>query len=134
MSEIKLIDDIVASSRRIAVVGLSANPARASHAVAAYLQRQGYEIVPVNPEGGTILGQQVYPDLSAVPGDIDIVDVFRRPEAVPAIAEEAVRRGGIKVFWMQLGIQHEEAARLLREHGITVVQDHCLKVEHQSRK
>ena len=133
MNDTAAVDEIFGSSRRIAVVGLSADPARPSHEVAAYLQQQGYEIVPVNPAGGTILGAKVYPDLTAVPGDLDVVDVFRRSEAVLPIAEEAVRRGRIKAFWMQLGIRNEQAAQLLREHGIAVVQDRCMKVEHQRR-
>jgi predicted CoA-binding protein len=119
--------------KRIAVVGLSSNPERPSYDVAAYLQRQGYEIVPVNPEGGTILGQRAYPDLASVPGDLDVVDVFRRPDAILPIAEQVVQRGGVKAFWMQLGIASDEAARLLEQHGITVVQNRCLKVEHRHR-
>jgi predicted CoA-binding protein len=134
MSNPEDIDEIVRSSHRIAVVGLSANPTRPSYDVAAYLQRQGYEIIPVNPtEEGPILGQKVYRDLASVPGEIDIVDVFRRSEAIPPIAEAAVQRGGIKTFWMQLGIRNDEAAQLLRDRGIAVVEDRCLKVEHQNR-
>ena len=123
---------IVRSMKRIAVVGLSSKPDRPSHDVAAYLQRAGFEIVPVNPaEPGEILGQKVYSDLTSVPGDLDVVDVFRRADAVLPIAEEAVRRGGIKIFWMQLGISNPEARALLERHGIAVVEDRCLKVEHR---
>jgi uncharacterized protein len=118
--------------KRIAVVGLSSKPDRPSYDVAAYLQRAGFEIVPVNPaESGEILGQKVYSDLASVPGDIDVVDVFRRSDAILPIAEEAVRRGGIKTFWMQLGIGNPEARALLERNGIGVVEDHCLKVEHR---
>ena len=132
MSKDKDIDSILGSMKRIAVVGLSSRPDRPSYDVAAYLQRAGFEIVPVNPaESGEILGQRVYRDLASVPGDIDVVDVFRRPDAVLPIAEEAVKRRGIKTFWMQLGISNPEARALLERHGITVVEDHCLKVEHR---
>ena len=132
MSENEKITNILSSARRIAVVGLSSNPQRPSHEVAAYLQKQGFQIIPVNPEGGTILGEKVYPDLVSIPGDIDVVDVFRRPDAVMPVAQEAARRGRIKAFWMQLGIGNTDAARMLEQHGITVVQDRCLKVEHQA--
>jgi hypothetical protein len=132
MNDDSVIDAILKSMKRIAVVGLSSNPARPSHDVAAYLQRAGFEVIPVNPaESGEILGQKVYADLASVPGDIDVVDVFRRSEAVPEIAEEAVRRGKIKAFWMQQGIRSAAARELLVRHGISVVEDRCLKVEHR---
>jgi predicted CoA-binding protein len=132
MSKNANIPSILKSMRRIVVVGLSSRPDRPSHDVAAYLQRAGFEVVPVNPaESGEILGQKVYPDLASVPGDIDVVDVFRRSDAVLPVAEEAVKRGGIRSFWMQLGISSAEARELLERHDITVVEDHCLKVEHQ---
>jgi len=134
MSASEEIGSILASMRRIAVVGLSPSPDRPSHEVASYLKRQGYTIVPVNPGEEAILGEKAYPDLRSIPGDLDVVDVFRRAEAVMPIAEEAVRRGGIKVFWMQLGVRNEEAARLLQQHGIAVIQDRCLKIEHESRR
>jgi uncharacterized protein len=120
--------------KRIAIVGLSSKVDRPSYGVAEYLQRAGFEIVPVNPaESGEILGQPVYRDLSSVPGDIDVVDVFRRSDQVLPVAEEAVKRGGITTFWMQLGISSPEARALLERNGITVVEDHCLEVEHRSR-
>jgi uncharacterized protein len=132
MSNDSKMDAILKSMKRIAVVGLSSRPDRPSHDVAAYLQEVGLEIVPVNPaESGEILGQPVYRDLASVPGDIDVVDVFRRPDAVLPIAEEAVKRGRIKVFWMQLGISSGAARALLERHGINVVEDHCLKIEHR---
>lgn len=134
MSKDNDIASILGSMKRIAVVGLSSKPDRPSHDVATYLQHAGFEIVPVNPaESGKILGQKVYSDLASVPGDLDVVDVFRRSDAVLPIAEEAVKRGGIKTFWMQLGVSNPEARRLLERHGITVVEDHCLKVEHRRR-
>jgi predicted CoA-binding protein len=132
MSEDDEIESILRSMKRIAVVGLSSKPERPSYGVAEYLQHAGFEIVPVNPaESGEILGQKVYRDLASVPGDIDVVDVFRRSDAVLPIAEEAVRRGRIKAFWMQLGISSPAARALLERHGISVVEDRCLKVEHR---
>ncbi|MBI5480117.1 MAG: CoA-binding protein [Deltaproteobacteria bacterium] len=132
MSDDEKISAILRSMKRIAVVGLSRNPDRPSHDVARYLQHAGFEIVPVNPaESGEILGQAVYRDLASVPGDIDVVDVFRRPDAVLPIAEDVVRRGGVRAFWMQLGISSPPARALLERHGISVVEDRCLKVEHQ---
>jgi predicted CoA-binding protein len=131
MNNIEDIKRVVATMKRIAVVGLSRRPDRASHEVAAYLQRAGLEIVPVNPaESGEILGQRVYPDLASVPGDLDVVDVFRRSEAVLPVAEAVVRRGGVTAFWMQLGIRNPEARSLLERHGVTVIDDLCLKIEH----
>jgi predicted CoA-binding protein len=132
MSNDSMIHSILKSMKRIAVVGLSSRPDRPSHDVAQYLLQAGFEIVPVNPaESAVILGQAVYPDLTSVPGDIDVVDVFRRSDAVLPIAEEAVRRGRIKAFWMQLGISSPTARALLERHGIAVVEDRCLKVEHR---
>lgn len=132
MNKDRNIPSILSSMKRIAIVGLSSKSDRPSYGVAAYLQRAGFEIVPVNPvETGEILGQPVYRDLASVPGDIDVVDVFRRSDAVLPLAEEAARRGGIGAFWMQEGISSAEARTLLERHGIAVVEDHCLKKEHQ---
>ncbi len=124
---------ILRSSRRIAVVGLSRKPHRASHSVSAYMQRQGYEVVPVHPAGGVTLGEQVHPDLrsAARTGAIDIVNVFRRSEFVPALLDDllAVRP---RLVWMQVGVEHAETARRLREAGIAVVMNRCLAVDHHS--
>jgi len=126
---------ILKSMKRIAVVGLSGRPDRPSHEVAAYLQQAGLEIIPVNPaESGQILGQPVYRDLASVPGDLDVVDVFRRSDAVLALAKEAARRGRIRAFWMQPGISSAPARALLERQGIAVVEDRCLKVEHSLRR
>lgn len=125
------IDELLATARTIAVVGLSERPGRDSYQVAAYLQRHGYRIVPINPGSDRILGEQVYPDLAAIPADIrvDIVDIFRKPEAIPAIVEQAVARGAGAV-WMQRGLAHNAAADTARAAGLRVVMDRCLKVEH----
>jgi len=115
--------------RRIAMVGLSANPYRPSHFVAIYMLAEGYEIFPVNPREREILGRQSYASLHEVPGPVEIVDIFRDPAAVPAIVEEAIAVGA-KVVWMQLGVIHEGAARRARAAGLEVVMDACVKIEH----
>ena len=124
------ISEVLHSSRIIAVVGLSSKRFRPSHGVAEYLQRAGYRIVPVNPQETRILGEPCYPDLDAVPGRIDIVDIFRRSEFVPEIVEAAIRKGA-KVVWMQEGVIHEAAARRAEEAGLTVIMDHCILKHHR---
>lgn len=115
--------------RRVALVGVSANPLRPSHFVAVYLANRGYDIVPVNPRAKTVLGRPCFPSLSAIPEPVEVVDIFRPPQFVPAIVEEAIETGA-KVVWMQFDIVHEEAARRAREAGLEVVMDQCMKVEH----
>ena len=115
--------------RRIAMVGLSSNPFRPSHFAAIYLLSEGYDVVPVNPRESTVLGRLSYPSLSAIPGPIEVVDIFREPAAVPAIVEEAIAMSA-KVVWMQLGVIHEEAAGRARAAGLEVVMDRCMKIEH----
>lgn len=115
------------------MVGLSSKPERDSYQVASYLIEQGYDVVPVNPTESEILGRTSYPDLLSVPGDIDVVDVFRKPEAVGPVVEEAVRAGAA-MMWLQLGVVNEDAARQAREAGLSVVMDLCMKQEHQRRR
>lgn len=122
---------ILRESRTIAVIGLSPKAARPSHQVATYLLEAGYEVIPVNPGHDQILGLRAYSDLTAVPGPVDIVDIFRNPQEVPAIVDSAIAIGA-KVVWMQLGIVHEQAAAKARAAGLTVVMDRCLKVDHQN--
>ena len=121
---------ILREVRTIAVVGLSADPGKASHEVAAYLQANGYRIIPVNPRGGVVLGETVYADLRAVPEPIDLVDVFRPPAACLDVARAAVAVRA-KVLWLQLGIVNAEAATLARDAGLTVVMDRCTLREHR---
>lgn len=121
------------SGRRIAVVGLSDDPYRASHGVAAYLRSAGYDIIPVNPTHRTVMGLASYPSLAEVPGDIDVVNVFRRPEYCADIVRDAIAIGATGV-WLQQGIESEEAEELAREAGIDFVQDRCIKVEHMYRQ
>lgn len=125
--------DLIRTARRIAVVGLSRKPHRPSHGVAAYLQRAGYTIIPVHPAGGVTLGEPVHPDLrsaAAAGGPIDIVNIFRRSEHVPALLEQLLEVRPALV-WMQQGIRHPEVARQLEAAGIPVVMDRCLAVDHQ---
>jgi predicted CoA-binding protein len=106
----------------IAVVGISTNPGKDSHMVAAYLKKHGYRIIPVNPGADEVLGEKSYPDLQSIPEPVDMVDVFRRPEFLPEIAEQAVAIHA-KVLWMQKGISNEEAARIAKQGGLTVIED-----------
>ncbi|HET7009221.1 MAG TPA: CoA-binding protein [Anaerolineales bacterium] len=117
------------STTTIAVVGLSADAARPSHGVARYLRDQGYRIIPVNPTVEEVLGEKAYPNLDAVPVPVDVVDVFRLPNAVPEIVEAAIRIGA-KAVWMQEGIAHPEAARRAEDAGLIAVQNRCMMKEH----
>ncbi len=123
------IKDALQTAKTIAVVGLSDDPSRPSYGVAKYLQNHGYRIVPVSPKGGQILGEQAYPDLPSIPFDVDIVDVFRRSEAVGPHVDEAIQKGA-KMVWLQLGIRNDEAVQKASDAGVEVVQDRCLKIEH----
>jgi predicted CoA-binding protein len=115
--------------RRIGMVGMSSNPFRPSHFAAVYLISEGYDVVPVNPREKEVLGRTCYPSVSAVPGGVEVVDIFREPAAVPAIVDEAIAVGA-KVVWMQLGVIHEDAAARARAAGLEVVMDRCMKIEH----
>jgi predicted CoA-binding protein len=126
------IAELLSTARTIAVVGLSGNPDRPSFGVAQYLQSKGYRIIPVNPTIDSVLGEKCYASVSEIPEKadvkVDIVDVFRRAEFVPALAEEAIAIGA-RCLWLQLGVIHEEAARRARDAGLLVVMDRCLAVE-----
>jgi predicted CoA-binding protein len=123
------IRDVLTASKTVAVVGLSDNPERASYHVAAYLQEHGYRIIPVNPAVTEVLGERAYPGLRDVPVPVDLVDVFRKSEAVPPIVEDAIAIGA-KAVWMQEGVVHEEAAARARAAGLKVVMDRCTLKEH----
>jgi uncharacterized protein len=120
---------ILEKYRRIAIVGLSSNPFRPSHFAAIYLISEGYDVIPVNPREKQILGQACYPSLAAIPGGVEVVDIFREPSAVPAIVDEAIAVGA-KAIWMQLGVIHDAAAEKARAAGLEVVMDRCMKIEH----
>jgi predicted CoA-binding protein len=121
---------LLAEAKTIAVVGLSPRPERASHEVAHYLQQHGYRIIPVNPACSKVLGERSYPSLREVGERIDIVDVFRRPSEVLAVAEDAIAIGA-HCLWLQLGVIAPDAAARAEAAGLSVVMDHCTKIEHR---
>jgi len=130
-----IIDDIpgirriLNENRTVAMVGLSANWYRPSHFAAKYLQIHGYRVIPVTPSYEEILGETCYPSLLDMPEPVDVVDCFRKPEEIPALARQAIEIGA-KVLWMQLGIVNEEAARVASEAGLDVVMNRCMKIEY----
>jgi uncharacterized protein len=119
-------------SKTIAVIGLSANPQRASHGVSAYMQTHGYRIIPVNPHVEESLGEKAYASLLDVPEKIDIVNIFRRPEFVEAVVDQAIQLK-VPAIWMQEDVIHERAAEKARKAGIFVVMDRCILKEHRAR-
>ncbi|WP_116950961.1 CoA-binding protein [Jiangella endophytica] len=123
------IQRVLHGATTIAIVGLSGNELRASHFVGYYLRRHGYRVIPVNPRETSILGEVSHPSLLDVPEPVDIVNVFRAPDALPAIARDAVAIGA-KALWAQFGVVNDEGARIAEDGGVTVVMDRCLKVEH----
>ena len=129
----KEVEEILAESKTIAVVGLSPKEERASNRVTKYMIEAGYEIIPVNPVHDEILGRKSYSSLSEVPVKVDIVDIFRKLDAVPGIVDEAIKIGA-KTVWMQENIVHNGAARVAKEAGLKVVMNKCIKVEHQNLK
>ncbi len=122
-------EEILKSCKTVAVVGISADEDRPSYRVSKYLQAEGYRIIPVNPKELWILGTMCYPDLKSVPEKVDVVDIFRRPENVPEIVDQAIEIGAGAV-WMQEGVNHEQAAEKARQAGLKVVQDRCMMKEH----
>ncbi|HEX8220688.1 MAG TPA: CoA-binding protein [Chloroflexia bacterium] len=125
--------EAILKMRRIAVVGLSSDPYKPSNSVSRYLQRVGYEITPVNPTEREVLGETAYPTLGDLPEPPELVDVFRRPEFVGEVVEDAIAAGA-KAIWIQSGIINYEAARKAREAGLITVMDRCLMVEHRIRR
>jgi hypothetical protein len=125
----RVIRSTLLAARTIAIVGLSNDPLRPSHFIGFYLKRHGYRIVPVNPREPEILGEKSYASLTDIPFPVDVVDVFRRPDAVPEIARQAVAIGA-KALWLQFGVISEEGAKIAADGGLDVVMDRCMKVEH----
>ncbi|WP_127587594.1 CoA-binding protein [Paenibacillus koleovorans] len=124
------IKQLLIETKTIAVVGLSDKPDRTSYMVSEAMQAKGYRIIPVNPNAASILGEKVYATLLDIEEPVDIVNVFRRSEDIPPIAEQTVQmKHKPKAFWLQLGIENEEAGQLVAEQGITVIMDRCIKVE-----
>jgi hypothetical protein len=130
---VSIEEGILNSTRTIAMVGLSPKSERPSYRVASYLKEQGYKIIPVNPQVKEILGEHSYPELVSIPEPVDVVDIFRHAEDVPAIVEEAIKIGA-KVVWMQEGVINEEAAARARGVGLVVVMDKCMRKEHLKMK
>jgi hypothetical protein len=126
------IKEILTPPKTIAVIGLSDKPARPSYQVAEYLQNQGFKIIPVNPTVDKVLGEKSYPSITDIPDDIkiDIVDIFRKPEAVPEIIEEIVSLGIKPFIWMQEGVISPEGQSLAQQNGMSVVMNFCIKKEH----
>ncbi len=130
----QMLKSVLTRAKTIAVVGVSQNPVRPSYYVTRYLGLKGYRVVPVNPglAGQTLFGETVYGTLADIPFDVDMVDIFRRPDAVPAIVDEALARWpNLQTIWMQIGVEHAEAAAVAEARGITVIQNRCPKIEYQ---
>lgn len=126
------IREIFATVKSIAVVGLSPDESKDSHKVAAYLQNAGYKIYPIYPKEESILGEKVYRSLDEIPYPIDMVNIFRKPDVLNAVADACIKRGDVKVFWSQKGIVNNVAAQKAQDAGMKVVQNHCSMVEHRA--
>lgn len=130
----ELLKDVLSRSKVVAVVGVSMNPVRPSYYVARYLGLKGFRVIPVNPghAGQMLFGERIRADLSDVPEEVDMVDIFRRSEAVPPIVDQALHYlPNLRTIWMQIGVQNAEAAANAAAHGITVIQNRCPKIEYQ---
>lgn len=126
------IDRILDTCKTVAVVGLSPRPDRDSNGVAAYIQERGYRVIPVNPAASEILGEKCYPNLTSIPDPVDVVDIFRRSEEVPAVVADAITIGA-RVVWMQKGVVSEEGVSAARKAGLMVVMDECMECEVRAR-
>jgi predicted CoA-binding protein len=123
------VKELLQQAKNIAIIGLSDKPTRDSYEVAAYLLKHGYQVIPVNPSLDSVLGQKAYPDLASIPGQIDIVDVFRKKEELPSIIDAALARG-CRVIWLQLGLECPEKRSDVAAHGGLLIENQCLMVEH----
>lgn len=126
------IIEIFKNTKTIAIAGLSPDSSKASNMVAVYLQNAGFKIVPVYPKEDAILGEKVYRTISEIPFKIDMVDIFRKPDAIAEIIDEAIKRGDVDTVWTQLGLVNNEAAAKAKEAGLKVVQNKCTKIEHRN--
>ena len=126
------IIEIFKNTKTIAIAGLSPDASKASNMVAVYLQNAGFKIIPVYPKEDTILGEKVYRNISEIPFKIDMVDIFRKPDAIAEIIDEAIARGDVDVVWTQLGLVNNEAAAKALKAGLKVVQNKCTKIEHRN--
>jgi len=130
-AETNEVETLLEQVQTIAIVGISSNATKDSHYVGRYLKQAGYKIVPVNPGAESILGETCYPSLSAIPFPVDVIDVFRRPDHIPAVVEEAITLSP-KIIWLQLGTgTHNELLEPLEAKGIRLIQNRCIKVDHQ---
>lgn len=130
----QLLRDVLRRTKRVAVVGVSMNPVRASYFVARYLGLKGFDVIPVNPlhAGEMLFGKRIMASLGEISGGVDMVDIFRRSEAVPEIVDEALEVfPDLQTIWMQIGVQHAEAAAKAEARGVTVIQNRCPKIEYQ---
>ncbi len=134
LNDLNRIAELLGAAKTIAVVGCSPDPSRPSNAIACYLIREGFDVIPVNPAATEVLGRRSYPDLESIPRDVhvDVVDVFRRSEFVAEVAEAALRRGGITLFFMQDGVVDEGSAKRLAEAGVSVAMDRCIYRDHSA--
>lgn len=126
------IKAIFENTQTIAIIGCSPDVTKASNMVANYLKNAGFTIVPVYPKEETILGEKVYRSLSEIPFKIDMVDIFRKPDVIASVVDEAIKRGDVDTVWTQLGLVNNEAAQKAKEAGLKVVQNHCTKIEHKA--
>ncbi len=126
------IKDIFSQTKTIAIIGLSPDETKDSNKVARYLQSVGYKIIPVYPKEDLILGEKVFRSLSEIEEQVDLVNVFRKPDFVMNVVEEAIKKGGVKTIWTQKGIVNNEAAEIAKQHGMKVVQNYCTMVEHRN--
>jgi uncharacterized protein len=126
------IIEIFKNTKTIAIAGLSPDASKASNMVAVYLQNAGFKIIPVYPKEDMILGEKVYRSISEIPFKVDMVDIFRKPDAIAEIIEEAITRGDVDTVWTQLGLVNNEAAIFAKEAGLKVVQNKCTKIEHRN--
>lgn len=124
------IKEIFETTKTIAIIGCSPDTSKASNKVAAYLKDAGFKIVPVYPKEDEILGEKVYRSLSDIPFKIDMVDIFRKPEVIEKVVDEAIKRGDINTIWTQLGLVNNDAAKKAKQAGMKVVQNNCTKIEH----
>ena len=128
----EVIEEIFRTCQKIAIVGVSDKPYRDSYRVAQFMKEMGYQIIPVNPNVSEVLGEKSYPDILSIPGQIDLVDIFRRPEFVEPIVDQAIQKK-VKAIWMQLGVVNEKAAKKAQQAGLLVVMNRCWKIEYMNR-
>ena len=126
------IKEILEEVKTIAIIGCSPKEDKASNIVARYLKNAGYKIIPVYPKEDEIIGEKVYRSLSDIPFDVDLVDIFRKPDVIASVVDEAISKGNVKCIWTQLGLVNNEACDKAKENGMKVVQNHCTKIEHKA--